>query len=292
LDSSVTSAKSSLIGRLDVFVAAFRVTAEAAAKASLCGVNHRRASGPSFGWPLAISIMSFASEVATAGVAGLARDVDARAERPRGLREALLSTAAAGALSLALGGPALAGPDACTTAGAVVTCSGNQSDGITNFGGTLNVNNLTQAIAPASGTPGIYSFSLSDVTIVSDTGAFGITTVGDGANGIYAYSSPFAFFYAYPVTVTSTGNITTAGNEADGIYAVARSFGPVTVTSTGNIVTTGSEAHGIYALTIGGAITVTSSGNITTAGSDAVGIWAQGGGAIAVAINSSTVSGG
>src|ERR1700728_2926406 len=83
--------------------------------------------------------------------------------RPLGLRfrDAFLGTVAAGALSLAFGGPALAGPDACTISGAgtIETCTGNQSAGIaitspTNVT-TLNVNNLTQAIAPASGTRGI-----------------------------------------------------------------------------------------------------------------------------------------
>ena len=47
-------------------------------------------------------------------------------------RDAFLGTVAAGALSLAFGGPALAGPDACTISGggAIETCTGNQSAGI------------------------------------------------------------------------------------------------------------------------------------------------------------------
>lgn len=209
--------------------------------------------------------MSFPSEVAVAGSAGPAADVEAGARSGRRralrLRETLLSTAAAGALSLALGSSALAGPDACTTAGAVVTCTGNQSDGITNFfGTTLNVNNLTQAIAPADGTNGISFLSPigTVVSINSNTGAFGITT--SDANGIYA-------------------------------FGLAPGRGPVTVTSTGNITAVGSDADGIVAS--GGAVTVTSTGNIITVGSDAVGILAQGSLApIAVTINSGTVSGG
>jgi hypothetical protein len=75
---------------------------------------------------------------------------------------------------------------------------------------TLDVNNLTQAIAPASGTAGISFSSAGAVSINSNTGTFGITT--SNANGIYANGS-------LAVTVTSTGNITTTGNYATGIYA-------------------------------------------------------------------------
>ena len=117
----------------------------------------------------------------------------ATAARPVGLcfRDAFLGTVAAGALSLALGSPALAGPDACTISGggAIETCTGNQSAGIAVVGPpltTLDVNNLTQAITPASGTRGITFTSAGAITITSNTGAFGITTAGDNAFGIYA----------------------------------------------------------------------------------------------------------
>ena len=99
-------------------------------------------------------------------------------------RDAFLGTVAAGALSLAFGGPALAGPDACTISGGgtIETCSGNQSAGIAIAAPTtvttLDVNNLTQAITPASGTPGISFTSAGAITITSNTGAFGITTTG------------------------------------------------------------------------------------------------------------------
>src|ERR1700690_2478633 len=91
------------------------------------------------------------------GVAAAGRPVGSR------FRDAFLGTVAAGALSLAFGGPALAGPEACTpSGGAIATCTGNQSAGIASgidFNAppvtTLNVNNLTQAITPASGTSGI-----------------------------------------------------------------------------------------------------------------------------------------
>jgi uncharacterized protein with beta-barrel porin domain len=200
-------------------------------------------------------------------------------------RDAFLGTVAAGALSLALSSPALAGPDACTPSGGgtIETCTGNQSAGITDLGvtpdftappvTTLNVNTLTQAIAPASGTRGISFVSDGDITITSNTGAFGITTAN--ADGIFASS------LAGAVTVTSTGNITTAGNAASGIYANSVLAGAVTVTSTGNITTSGNSAYGIFAQGAG-AVTVTSTGNISTAGNFAHGIRAYGAGAVTV----------
>ena len=150
----------------------------------------------------------------------------------------LLGTAAVGALSLAIGGPAAAAPTPCAINGAVATCSGDQSAGIasgTDFTAppvtTLNVNNLTKAIAPAISTNGITFISSGDVTISSDTGGFGISATGFGGGGIYAGSGSGA------VTVTSTGNITTTGIGGYGING--RSAGAVTITSTGNIATTG-----------------------------------------------------
>jgi uncharacterized protein with beta-barrel porin domain len=197
-------------------------------------------------------------------------------------------TVAAGALSLALSSPALAGPDACTIdgTGTIETCTGNQSAGIA-IGSpttltTLNVNTLTQAIAPASGTPGISFTSAGDITINSNTGAFGITSSGTALNivaGIYANASG-------NLTVTSTGNIATTGDGAAvgagaaGITALG--VGVVTVTSTGNV--TGINSAGIVVGNGGyaGSTAVTSTGNISVTGSASVagmefGIEANGG---------------
>jgi len=214
----------------------------------------------------------------------------AAASRPGILRfrGAFLGTVAAGALSLAFGGPALAGPDACTPSGGgtIETCSGNQSAGIasgTDFTAppvtTLNVNNLTQAIAPASGTPGITFSSAGNITITSNTGAFGIATTGTGADGIYANASG-------NLMVNSTGNITTTGLFAGGIDA--QSNGAVTVISTGNITTAGIFlSHAISATNSGaGAVMVTSTGNIAVQGATPTGIFVQSGGSGAVTVTS------
>jgi hypothetical protein len=183
-------------------------------------------------------------------------------------RDAFLGTVAAGALSLALSGPALAvpvpvPPAGCTIdgTGTIETCVGDQHTGVTALPPpvtTLNVNSLTTAITPASGTDGISFISTGAITITSNTGAFGITT--SNADGIYASNASGA------LTVTSTGNISTSGDNARGIYARGGvGAGAVTVTSTGNITTGGTNASGIFA-SGAASITVTSSGNITTGG--------------------------
>jgi uncharacterized protein with beta-barrel porin domain len=235
--------------------------------------------------------------------------------RPLGLRfrDGFLGTVAAGTLSLAFAGPALAGPDACTLSGGgtIETCSGNQSAGIViplvllPTVTTLDVNNLTQAIAPASGKGGIQFFSLGDITITSNTGAFGITTTGAGAaaSGIAAATTGVMTLTstgnittggdlaqgiavsAAAVTLTSTGNITTAGGSATGIVA-SSATGAVTVTSTGRISTAGASADGIAAVAFAGAATVTSSGDISTAGIGASGIAAESTGSGAVTVTS------
>jgi uncharacterized protein with beta-barrel porin domain len=234
------------------------------------------------------SVWACPGGITAAGLAG----------RPgRRFRDAFLGTVAAGALSLAFGGPAQALlPTGCTLSGGgtIETCTGDQHTGVAALPPpvtTLNVNSLTTAIRPASGTVGISFTSAGAITITSNTGAFGITTgnadgiyangsgavkltstgniatAGDNASGIFAESSLAA-------TVTSTGNITTTGNNAIGINAQAFNvFGsPATVTSTGNIATAGNNAIGINAYSKAGAVTVTSTGNITTAGSKSYGI--------------------
>ena len=203
----------------------------------------------------------------------------ATAARPVGLRfrSVFLGTVAAGALSLAFGGPALATPIpvGCTLSGGgtIETCTGDQHNGVTASPPpvtTLNVNNLTTAIAPASGTAGITFTSAGAVTVDSNTGSFGITTQGIFTNGIIALSTGGA-----AVTVTSTGNVTTASDFSHGIYAGSRGAGTVTLTSTGDVTTAGFQAAAIYAQGNGaGAVTVTSTGNIRTAGDFASGILA------------------
>ena len=124
-----------------------------------------------------------------------------RADRGLRFRNTFLGTVAASALSLAFGGPGTGAVDRMparsirrrhqSRPAAAINHAGiaiNAPTAIT----TLNVNNLTQAIAPAiigpPGTPGITFSSAGAITINSNTGAFGITT-GNNENGIYANAS-------------------------------------------------------------------------------------------------------
>src|ERR1700738_2215621 len=90
-------------------------------------------------------------------------------------RNAFLGTVAVGALSLALSGPALAfSPVGCSIdgTGTIETCTGDPHNGVAALPPpvtTLNVNSLTTAITPASGTPGISFISTGAITITSNT---------------------------------------------------------------------------------------------------------------------------
>ena len=175
--------------------------------------------------------------------------------------------------------PADAGPGPCLPPlGITVTCTGDQSDGIASGvdflappTSTLNVNNLTEDIAPATGTAGIYFSSLGNVTINSDTtdgpgGPFEITT-----NGAFAYGID-TFSILGNINVTHTGDITTDGFNAYGIDAFALNQS-ATVSHTGNIITRDDDSRGISAAGETGA-TVNQTGNVTTQGNGSRALYA------------------
>lgn len=196
-------------------------------------------------------------------------------------RAVFFSTVAAGALCFVLR-PAAAGPDACTIAANVATCSGNQSGGIDagdDFDpaavNTLAINNLTHDIggdisaagdgirwAVGSGVP------TNPINIISNTGSFSIRAT---ANGMNLFDNN-----GQSITVNHTGNIF-AG--AEGIHALAINGGPtvagtISVSMVGNIV---SENDGISAASImqsgngdASAVTVNHTGNITVNDGDAI----------------------
>lgn len=109
---------------------------------------------------------------------------------------ALLGSVALGGMIIGQSRPAHADPDSCTIVGNVATCTGDQSDGILSNRDfdpdsvdTLNVNNLTSGITPASSEHGINFLTDNPlgVTINADTtGTSGITTTGNDAKGIRA----------------------------------------------------------------------------------------------------------
>ena len=196
---------------------------------------------------------------------------------PGFLRATTLGTVAAGAMMFGYGRSAQAGPEACIPVGNFATCQGNQSAGIasgTDFTvppvTTLNVNTLIQNIAPAAGVDGINFISNGDITIVSDTGPFAITTTD--ATGIYARSVGGGPGDG-AVTVTQTGTVSTQGNASSAISVYATD-GFATVTQTGAISTQGNGSDGINVFSSTG-ITVTQTGAISTQGTGSQGIYAN-----------------
>jgi hypothetical protein len=187
-----------------------------------------------------------------------------------------------GISSLVLGGmlsatapqPTAAGPQACTAAGTVVTCQGDQSGGIrsgVDFNApptdALVVNNLTQNITPAAGIDGIRFISSGAVNVTSDTGSFGIVTTGI-ATGIIATSEGQGGSNAGNVTVAHSGNITALlGIEATSMVVEGgAAAGAVSVTNNGNFV--GGTAITAISQAGGGAgnVTVNNTGNLDATG--------------------------
>ena len=125
-----------------------------------------------------------------------------------------------------------AAPDPCTGVG-VVTCSGNQSEGVGNppSGTTvLDVNSLTGNIAPAigSGQPGILFFGTGNITLNSAINPLGIIISDNFVDGIVAQSDG-------GVKVTSSGNIVIKGLFANGINLLSYSGGPISLASSSGI---------------------------------------------------------
>jgi hypothetical protein len=199
-----------------------------------------------------------------------------------GWRGALLGTVAAGSLWLYSARSARAGPDACDVSVAgVATCQGDQSDGIDGAGAvppnfdqaittTLNVNNLTTDITPATGVDGIYFYRDGigeNIVINSDTtdgpnGAKQIIVDGLYADGIFAYS------YLGTVDINHTGDIRSNGGR--GIAGLARGpggVGTVDIIARGDIF---ANRDGIFANALL-AVSVDSIGDITSTGFDGIG---------------------
>ena len=184
--------------------------------------------------------------------------------------------AAGGALCAASPATVIAAPDPCTGVG-VVTCSGNQSQGVGNPppGTTvLNVNSLTSTIAPAigSGQPGILFFGAGNITLNSATGRFGIITSDDFVDGIVAQSDG-------GIKVTSSGNIAVKGLFANGINLLSFSGGVINLASSSDI-SLAQGGNGLLAYS-DDTVALTSSGAISVSG-DGTGINATAGNHVAV----------
>ncbi len=157
----------------------------------------------------------------------------------------------------------------CTSVGAAITCSGNQSGGITNRGldatvaaaglSELTVRDLTAQIVPVSGLSAIdiQASSASGFTLDIDTGTNGIQTFGGDQEGIEVRNDRGG------VTVISAGPIATFGTNGDGIVATSSADGDISIVTSSDIITS-RNANGVLGATRNGNVSITSSGSIET----------------------------
>ena len=186
-------------------------------------------------------------------------------------RAALFRTVALGALMVYGGRPVQA---ACVGAGTTLTCTGaitgTAAPGVVNGGITvpttptnyivLNVNNLTNTIAPNSGVDGINMVKTTSTGITINSVAT-ISATGAGGDGMIAYSR------GGTVNVSQTGDVTSALGL--GVYARSNTgTGVVSVTTVGNI---NSRTTAIVSQSSGGNVSVDSTGTVTSA--TAIGIY-------------------
>ena len=193
-------------------------------------------------------------------------------------RTAIVGSGAAAALFMLMSSTAVA---ACVASAGTVTCTGDASAGVQAGppNNTLDVNALTQDITPASGTSGISFLVNGPVTIVSNTGAFKISTSGANAYGIDAssydgssvnidHTGTIVSLFSAGILATSSGDIIEQSNGnisagANAIEALGYSFGKVSIDHTGALNSTGGD--GVY-VTNQGKIDVTIDGPITSSG--------------------------
>ena len=194
------------------------------------------------------------------------------------------------ALLVLVAPPLAAGPDACTSAGAVANCSGDQSNGIVDGGDfpsandrtRVNVFDLTTDIAPSSGVEGIeFSVFGSHGSGGSDAHweilyfegiPYGVdwNNAGGGAGGVT--KNPITISFNDPdASIISTNAIaifalSDSGNGGRGGDGAGHDFGSVLgglFTSTGG---RGGNGGG------GGVVTISANGIIQTSGANAHGI--------------------
>ena len=179
-----------------------------------------------------------------------------------------------GALMLPLN-MAHAGPDACVVNGTTVTCSGDQSDGVSNPADyaavntlILNIHNLNQDIAPNFGG-GAVSFIGeigSDIIINVDTGHFEINRSPDNSRGIVSVATDASS------TINFNGRISVTGELGHGIFNRTNNTGDATTTNMGDIFITDDDGRGIEHRIDDGNSRIVNRGNISALGSFTTGI--------------------
>ncbi len=166
----------------------------------------------------------------------------------RKMPKVLFNTVAAGLVGVSIQ-PTFAQSmnDECVISGDTATCSGDQSDGISNSSDfpapeidTLVINNLTSNIETDDDGVRFNIFRNGDININSDTGEYSI--ISDDGDGINA-----RIFGDGNITIMSSGNI--SSEEEEGIDAEINGYGTVTINNSANIY---SEDESIDATIQGG----------------------------------------
>ena len=211
--------------------------------------------------------------------------------------------------------------EALNVDGASITTMGDDAHGVYayNTGGTMDAPNTggvkafnIGTVTVASGSYGVYGLNEgvisttdihgvwaentnenSDISVKAESIGSGasITTMGDGAHGLYAsttYGTGRVEAINDAGSCTQAGGTTpraciqTSGDSAHGIYARTDGTGGVNIQNSGTITTMGTAAHGMFAHNTGGTtdarntggVKALSSGTMEVTGTDAYGVYA------------------
>jgi outer membrane autotransporter protein len=116
----------------------------------------------------------------------------------------------------------------------------------------------------------------SDITISFSGG--GITTSGDSAQGIAAYSKGYTLAFV-------SGDVATGGFSATGIELIAADDGKIGLLLNGDVQTTGKTADGISAIAENGGVAMQLNGDIITDGESSIALTAVSDSAVVIVIN-------
>ena len=157
----------------------------------------------------------------------------------------------------------------------VIDTDANDEDGVSTIAsGNLAVQGADGSFIHTVGddASGVHASSSNGTVTV---GVTTVTTDGEDSHGVYARSYGIGDYGA--VSVTATGLISTMGDDAQGVHAYSE-YGPVTV-SVAAVTTVGAVAEGVFARSFGigayGAISVTATNTRPTSMVFFVGIGAR-----------------
>ncbi|MEM9436564.1 MAG: autotransporter domain-containing protein [Pseudomonadota bacterium] len=169
----------------------------------------------------------------------------------------------------------------CSAAGGVITCGGDQSNGVTNqgLGADFATNAGTRLVVEGVSGPIGASNGLSAVDILLNRPDGFIVEVDSGNQGIATFASQAAGIevrnIAGNIGIVSDGNIQTTGAASIGVVGFIEGDGDIDIDSSSDIATSSFQSSAIFAGTENGNITISSNGELQTNGSISSGIVAE-----------------